>query len=366
MSAVDNDSARPILILGTGRCGSTLVSEIVRLHPSMLSISELFSFTTDLGNRIARVFPEGKLSGEEFWEVMSDPQPRQTTLLVNDLAMPEVLYPWSSGRFDRGYLPPILTSLIPHLAPEDPDDLFDRLGKAMRGNPAAIMPDHLRRMFRWLQRRENASTWVERSGGSLRVAKRLINAFPEAKVVHLVRDGRDTALSMSRHIGFRMAFLCSLQSETLGVDPYETTDRSDEADLTDELAELLPENFSREAFDAFDLPPSLCGHYWSGEIVEGLKALANLDRDSLLTLRYEDLLSDPTGVIGRFADFSQVEVTDQWLSEASSLVRPQLPRWPALAPDELAALEAACALGTEALEGAICSSSASDQARSNQ
>ena len=61
----------------------------------------------------------------------------------------------------------------------------------------------LRRLFDWLVARHGGTTWVERSGGSLRVVHRLIEHFPGARFVHLVRDGRATALSMSRHRGFR-------------------------------------------------------------------------------------------------------------------------------------------------------------------
>ncbi len=280
---------------------------------------------------------------------MAEPQPRQSLLLRHGLAMPEVLYPWDQGRFTFGGCPPIMNAMIPHLDCNDPDDLFDRLGLAMRANPTVPMPDHLRIMFRWLQSETNTAAWVERSGGSLRIAHRLIAAFPEAKIVHLVRDGRDTALSMSRHIGFRMALLCGLQTETLGVDPFETGDRTDEADLTDELAGLLPENFSRQSFDEFDLPASLCAHYWSGEIVQGLNVLASVHPEHLLTIRYEDLLRTPERIIESLGNFADVEIADDWVRRAADLVRPQPPRWNQLPPDELIALESACAPGTDAL-----------------
>jgi hypothetical protein len=39
----------PVFVVGTGRCGSTLVSNILRAHPGVLSLSEFFTFITDLG-----------------------------------------------------------------------------------------------------------------------------------------------------------------------------------------------------------------------------------------------------------------------------------------------------------------------------
>ncbi len=35
----------PIFVLSTGRCGSTTLSNILNLHPAILSISEFVSFT---------------------------------------------------------------------------------------------------------------------------------------------------------------------------------------------------------------------------------------------------------------------------------------------------------------------------------
>ena len=34
----------PVLVLNTGRCGSTMISDILNRHPRILSLSEFFSF----------------------------------------------------------------------------------------------------------------------------------------------------------------------------------------------------------------------------------------------------------------------------------------------------------------------------------
>ena len=341
---------RPVIVVGTGRCGSTLLSQMVRLHPDLLSVSEVFSFVTDLGTRIEQAFPLGLISGRRFWEILATPQPRQSILLANQLQMAEVIYPWETGRFAPAELPPILQGMLPHLDGVDPDRLFDALEQEIPGWAAAPAAEHYLRLFRLLTRRFGKEQWVERSGGSLRVVERLVETFPDAAIVHLVRDGRDTALSMSKHIGFRMAILCGLQAETLGLDPYESSDRTDEADLSDELAETLPEHFTKAAFNRFDLPASLCGHYWTGEIVSGLKALEKIEPASVLTVRYEDLLIDSAGVLQRFGDFAGCVTPQDWLADAGSLVRDQAPRWRSLPADQRKALTEACRPGFDALQ----------------
>ncbi len=342
-------SNRPVIVVGTGRCGSTLLSQMVRQHPDLLSVSEVFSFTTDLGTRIERAFPVGALSGAEFWNVLSSPQPRQSLLLTHGLQMPEVIYPWERGRFEPGGLPPIMQGMVPHLDGLDPDVLFDELAAEVCRWDAAPVDVHYRRFFSDLAARFGKRQWVERSGGSLRVVERLVEAFPEAAVVHIVRDGRDTALSMSQHIGFRMAILCGFQIEQLGVDPFESSERTDEADLSDELADTLPENFTAEAFERFDLPPSLCGHYWAGEIVSGLTALEKVPPESLLTLRYEDLVCAPVDTVARLGSFIGAEVRSDWLAESAALVRNERPRWPKLGISQQEELARACQPGFDAL-----------------
>lgn len=338
-----------VFVLGTGRCGSTLLSRMVRRHPDLVSISELFSFATDLGGRIERAFPAGMVPAEEFLSILSEPQPRQSLLLANELQMGEVIYPIGSGRFAADQIPPALQAMVPHLAQDEPDALFDELCRTIEHDEPRPISEHYRRLFDCLAERDGKSGWVERSGGGLRLAERIIEHFPEAKIIHLVRDGHETAISMSRHIGFRMAITCGLLTESLGVDPFETDDRSCEEDLTDELASMLPENFSRENFDRFDIAPTLCGHYWAGEIEAGLRALKALPEGHVLTVSYEQLVDHPLSTLTEIDQFVTGETHTDWIDDAASLVGERPERLHKLSPHERASLIAACEPGFEAL-----------------
>ena len=57
----------PVFVVGTGRCGSTLLSQFLAMHPGILSLSELLDFMTDLGGRIAESFPEEEIDGPGLW-----------------------------------------------------------------------------------------------------------------------------------------------------------------------------------------------------------------------------------------------------------------------------------------------------------
>jgi len=353
---------RPVFIVGTGRCGSTLLSNALRLHPRLASISELFTTATDLGGRIAACFDPGPVSADALATLLLVPPPKQSLLHRERIPMDEILYqPDDATRFSAATgVPALLQTTLPHLAGAPGGDLasatraadavFGEVARFVQARPSAPMAAHLAALFAWLARRFDRPRWVERSGGSLRIVHRLVDAFPDARFVHLVRDGRDVARSMSRHAGFKLMFIAAALTEILGVDPFESADRRYAGDIPDDLAGFLPEAFDAAAFRAYRAPLELCGHYWSGEILAGTRTLAALPPDRVVTLHYEAIVARPADELSRLAAFVDPAPVDAaWLSQAAALVRPSAPR-SALAPDAQRELDHACAPGLAALE----------------
>lgn len=335
----------PMFIVGTGRCGSTMLSEVLRMHPDILSVSEFFTLVTDLGGRIAETFPDGDVDGGAVHAIIAGAHPKQTLMHRHGIAMSEVLYRPGT----QHAVPAILQTTLPHLTPEC-DALFAEVAAYVRDLPAASIGRHYATLFDWLAARFGRQRWVERSGGSLRIVRRLLDAFPGARIVHIVRDGRTAAMSMSRHYGFRMALISLQLTEILGCDPFESDDRRGLADVPDELAGFLPESFDADAFRRYHTPLPLCGHYWSGEIIDGVQALREIAADRVLTLRYEDFLAMPKTAIHRLVEFIHPgPVDDTWVDGVAAMVRPATTDLATLEPSERAALEDACAPGFAAL-----------------
>jgi putative sulfotransferase len=350
-----------VFIVGTGRCGSTMLSNMVRQHPAMLSLSELFSFISDMGCMIEQIFPADLVSGAQMWALLGAQLPRLNMMLRHDVAIPEVIYPWrgTGQRFDAASgVPAISQGCLPHLT-DAPDALLDQLQELVCSLPAAPVGIQYQRVFAWLAERQNATVWVERSGGGLRIVARMMQHFPRARFIHIVRDGPDTALSMSRHLGFRFVFAAFQLLEILGVDPYLSRDRRWESDLSDEQARLLPERFNQQALLDFSTPPPLCGHYWSGEICHGLKLLQTLPPERLLTIRYEDILQQARPTLAQMLEFilpgkadsnAQNAQNAAWLAQVSAMVRAPGSDWRNL-PDKLREQTVhACRPGMAALE----------------
>ena len=169
---------RGALILGSARCGSTLVSQILNAHPAVLSVSELFAAAGH------NAFRPRHLDGARFWAHMARPSRAMAQVANPDAAPSEFLY----GRVphpahDPWHCPPILAVTLPHLS-ENPDALFDALAGQMRARAPAPLAAHYRALFQAMARQIGGrEIWVERSGGSLVAAATLREMFPDATLV---------------------------------------------------------------------------------------------------------------------------------------------------------------------------------------
>jgi putative sulfotransferase len=341
----------PVFVVGTGRCGSTMLSNMLRIHPDVLSLSEFMVAIADFGGRISQAFPTVPVKAQELWAILGGCHPRQTTMVRHGCEVDEMIYPLRPGsRFDRtSGVPAVMFATLPHLT-EDPDALFEELRSfVMTLDPAPPVTQY-ERVFDWLRRRFRKRVWVERSGGSLRGVARLARAFPRARFIHMIRDGRDCAMSMSRQLAFRLHVVTTIQSAVLGCDPFECADRRGAWMLPGKLRRLLPEDFDAEALRTLRLPPALFGWHWSGEIRRGEAALAALSRERVLTVHFEDLLREPVRWLRRMIEFIDPSLVDeQWMRDAASLAGTPRSCWRNLPAAERVLLEWSCLPGRRAL-----------------
>ncbi|GAB2810542.1 sulfotransferase [Streptomyces daliensis] len=324
-------------VVGTGRCGSTALSEILRLHPSVLSLSELFT-TLEPG-----ALPEEEVSGDRFWELLASPRPFADRMIRRGTPLPEHLYPRGPGRFtgDTG-VPAVCLTTLPHLTP-DPDALFDHLRPLLADRPTGPVAGHYRALFAALAERCGREVAVERSGFSLALVPKLRAHFPEARFVHLHREGPDCAVSMSRHPGFQLVLLMADLAEREG------------ADAAAELGRMLGDDtFDLDAALARHVPVERYGELWSTMITTGLTHLAQLPADIRMSLAFEDLLEAPEHHLKRLADHIGVAPHPEWTEAAARRLdagrRGAADRLPAA---EQRALRARCAPGTRALATAL-------------
>ena len=84
-------------IVGTGRCGSTLLSRMLGEHPEVLSLFEFFT-----GLDWSARFGDEPLSGPKFRALVSAEQPFVTAVLRRGYDVSEITYPFDGiGRYRR-------------------------------------------------------------------------------------------------------------------------------------------------------------------------------------------------------------------------------------------------------------------------
>jgi Sulfotransferase family len=337
------------IVVGTGRCGSTMLSRLLRQHPEVLSISEFFS-TIGVGRKL----PTEPLTGAELWRILARPATFLDALVRDGLKPPELFYPYGRGRFDPATgIPAVCHSVLPMLT-DDPDTLFDRLAAEVPTWPERPAGAQYTALFGHLAELLGRPVVVERSGASVIMVKRLRALFPEVRFVHMYRDGPDCALSMSRHPSYRWQTLAIGAVRAAGL-PDTATLREVEAALPERYKGIICPPYNAERLMNFPIPVRVFGEqWWSPMVRHGAAALAELPPQDWTSLKYEHLLADPERELSRLAAFIGIDPTPPWLETARRLVDAGRQGRAAadLDPATLAELRAACEPGAEAIAAA--------------
>jgi hypothetical protein len=322
-------------VVGTGRCGSTLLSRMLAKHPDLFSVFEFFN-----GLDGTRRFAPDPTSGNEFWDIISQPNPFIAMTTSRGYPVEEITYPFAEGsRFrPEDDIPWLLVTTLGRLDP-DPDALLDRTEEFCRSRPQQTLTRHYRELFTWLAGQGGKSIWNERSGSSIDYLEGLARTFPGARFVHIHRAGEEAALSMREHHAFRLAIslVYNLYPEVdIGT---AIANRHHVGDGPDPVRKILDNRPSAEFF----------GRFWSDQLARGYRQLQTIDADQYMEVVFEELINEPQATMGRIAEFFELP-GDGWINEAAALVRSAPPaRLDALPPDERERLIQSCYVGNQLL-----------------
>ena len=302
-------------VVGTGRCGSTLLSRMLAMNRKVLNVFELFS---GLDPRFR--FSDEPVAGSELARHLRLDHPMLTMVMKRGGEVPEVVYPFGRPgvRFALGDpVPWALAIAIPRVS-DAPDALFDALLARVEAAPAQPLARHYRAIFDWLTVRCGKTCWIERSGTSIDYLGDLARLFPDARFVHIHRDGREAALSMREYAVLRVAV--AVMNGLAG-----------EIEYTHEALERL-EREDGAAIDrllATRSPIELYGKYWSDQILNGERARRALPAEAFLDVRFEELVTKPVEVLTRISAFFELPSDDGtgegatgaggWIARAAAL-----------------------------------------------
>lgn len=309
--------ADQFLVVSTGRCGSTLMSNLMNMHDKVLSLSEFF---TMVGPGILRL---SDMDGHATWETMCRVS-QHSKDLMRLATIPEILADVSGG---EPYPEPLELITIPHLAKSVRPWVREAFEQATTRLPLAPVHQHFVDIFDGVREIYGRKVWVERSGATLDYLHLLLPCFPNAKLIHIYRDGPETAISMSRHPYFQLRAVHKLLAH-----PHPSVER-----MLEVGGKLMPGDY---------------GHYWSDMMVKGLKALAD-DGRPVLHVSYEALLDQPGLWLHRIFKFMGLSDDNYPLDEARELMHKPRARWAGLPVEKQRSLDEACEPGTIALNRAI-------------
>ena len=322
------------LIIGTGRCGSTLLSEMLACSPEMVSIFEFFN-----GLPGGRRFTSEPMPASDLWELLTTPHPILTAVLRRGYEVHEVVYPFGrpGTRFAKGDpLPWILVAALPRIS-DDPDRLFEEARQFVLGLPTQLPVQHYESLFSWLTQKGAGTIWNERSGSGIDSTAELVAAFPSGRFLHIHRDGMEAALSMREHAAFRLAVTLVYDLDPdLDLAAIMREDASGK-DMGGALSRALEGRPDAEHF----------GRFWSDQLAAGYRAVRDLRPDQYLEVSFEELVGSPAETLGRISAFFEMDgQVGDWRRVAADLVR-GLPaqRASELPIAERTALAAACRTG---------------------
>jgi hypothetical protein len=132
--------------------------------------------------------------------------------------------------------------------------------------------------------------------------------YPEAKVIHIIRDGRDVAVSMMHHLWNRAIDQGGIQKlnpeevkrrEAYREDPQRVLE-ADEGIFTEERLRQIAENWNHRVGKTVETGPALFGINYT-------------------QVRYEDLLNQPHEEVKQLAEFLGADTSKEAIEQAVSM-----------------------------------------------
>lgn len=253
----------PFFVIGTGRCGSSLLRRLLRLHPDLV------------------------VPNETHWIALLHDEFGFAEAPVADIE--QIV---RSLRTGRG------VSILDRICKEEdlnPDTLLETL---IQDDTQLTWQTFHARFGALLTSEQNATQWGDKTPDYGFCIDALAQAWPEARFIHLVRDGRDVALSMARVPSFQ-------QLAASGHVEWKYLARQD------------PDTYQRHE----GLPLNRYFEIWLRRIRASTDQLRLLAAERTLSIRYEDLLARPEQLLSETAAFLGAALDGNWLAAATSQIR---------------------------------------------
>ncbi|MEN8217437.1 MAG: sulfotransferase [Pseudomonadota bacterium] len=306
------EKQKPIFLVSTGRCGSTFLSNAINSHPKLISIAELFEPIIPVPFLDTRHI----ISGKYFFDMITVKTMKERVKIWRNSKTRECLFLPEKDKDVSLFLCYTLPTLT-----ENPQKLYQVVKKEIAQFSPDTPANHFIRLCELLKNAFNKEIWIERTGGSLPHIMNIIQCWPQAKIIHFYRDGRQTACSMQRHPIFRMFTM-----KKLGIE-----------------------------WDVDFIPPiEECGAMWQDWTLNAVSALNASEDIEQHAIAYEDFFTRPQEVLENLLAFIKEEktLTDEdrvWMRNVKNGINIPRNHWDSLSDDEKESLYKSCKDGLSAL-----------------
>jgi hypothetical protein len=264
---------RVVFLVGAGRSGTTLVYKLLCLHPHVAYISNYDEWR----------LPAGRAAG----------------MVASNLDAK--IAAWFGGGGNAYFVRrPLLKRMFP--TPVEGEPIYRRCGmplfpdRSYRPDPRTV--SSLRRCFDEIRRGAGGQLLVSKRTSNNRRIPALDAAFPGARYIHIIRDGRDVADSLLR-VEWWSRHRVWWDGRTA-----EQMERNGEDSLI------------------------IAARNWVYEIRELAWGLGTIEQERVMELRYEDLLANPVEHLDRMYSFMGVDRAESCLAAAASLgLKCRPPAW---------------------------------------
>lgn len=269
-------SNRTVFIVGAGRSGTTMLYKLISLGADV-------GFISNYDERLPNWFPGGLLTRAL--------RPHLKTKLESWFASDGNAYvmkrPWVSkiiptpieGEFIYSDCSiPLIPEQSYQISTVSKDCLYNRVSK--------------------ISKLTGAKAFVIKRPANNRRIPILNTTFPNALYINLIRDGREVAHSLSKVNWW--------EGDTLF------------------WAGKKPVELEKEGWH----PLAICANNWLQDVNSVNKGLTEIDAERQISIRYEDLLSNPVSLLKTLFDFIDLDVSADHISKIQSLnIKEKAPKW---------------------------------------
>jgi len=257
-------------VVGTGRCGTSLFRNLLTRHPDVYIPQETHWIPI-----LYNFFGFRQVSASAIFRVMEEIYMAKGLTALQRIIRQNKL---ETEEFKKTFLESLSHSQTWNLA------------------------DFMSRFYQVLAERNGAYICGDKTPDYGCCMTLLQTLWPHVKFIHIFRDGRDVALSMSQVLSFRYQVAWEI-NHWYGI--------------------AYRKQYEREKATAESpLPIERFYELWKSRILRVWDESKRLKRESYMEIKYEDLLKNTSATLGKVSKFLRLPQSDHWIQEASRMVIP--------------------------------------------